>query len=199
MQFMADVTVICEDCKGKRFNANVLSVDLFGRNIFDVLQMTVDEALKFFKTATKVRNKLMPLQELGLGYLKLGQSTSTLSGGEAQRLKLVSYLGQSRREGPKTLFLFDEPTTGLHMNDIQRLVSVMRKLLDAGHSLIVIEHNLDFIAHADYVIDLGPDGGDRGGEIIYEGKLDGLSQAKASLTGQYLQDFLAHRNKVQSV
>lgn len=193
MQFMADVTVICEDCKGKRFNANVLSVDLFGRNIFDVLQMTVDEALKFFKTATKVRNKLMPLQELGLGYLRLGQSTSTLSGGEAQRLKLVSYLGQSRREGPKTLFLFDEPTTGLHMNDIQRLVMVMRKLLDSGHSLIVIEHNLDFIAHADYVIDLGPDGGNQGGEVVYQGPLEGLKKEKASLTGHYLQAFLAHR------
>jgi excinuclease ABC subunit A len=194
MQFMADVTVICEDCKGKRFNVNVLSVDLFGRNIFDVLQMTVDEALKFFKTATKVRNKLMPLHELGLGYLRLGQSTSTLSGGEAQRLKLVSYLGQSRREGPKTLFLFDEPTTGLHMNDIQRLVMVMRKLLDAGHSLIVIEHNLDFIAHADYVIDLGPDGGTQGGKIIYQGKLEGLKKANGSLTGHYLKEFLAHRN-----
>jgi excinuclease ABC subunit A len=187
MQFMADVTVVCSDCKGQRFNANVLSVDLFGRNINDVLNMTIDEAMKFFKTAPKVKKKLEPLHEMGLGYLKLGQSTSTLSGGEAQRLKLASYLTSGRKEGQPYLFLFDEPTTGLHMSDIDRLVQVFRRLLEAGHSIIVIEHNLEFIAQCDHLIDLGPEGGSEGGRILVEGTVKDIMACPESYTGQFLK------------
>lgn len=187
MQFMADVTVTCNDCKGQRFNANVLSVDLYGRNINDVLNMTVDEAMSFFKTAAKVRRKLAPLHDMGLGYLRLGQSTSTLSGGEAQRLKLASYLLSAKKAGQPYLFLFDEPTTGLHLSDIDRLVQVFRRLLEAGNSLIVIEHNLDFIAQADYLVDLGPEGGSGGGRIVAQGSVQDLIACPESHTGQFLK------------
>lgn len=167
----------------------MLSVDLFGRAIDDVLGMTVSEAIAFFKTAPAIRNRLKPLLDIGLGYLRLGQSTATLSGGEAQRLKLATYLKAEGRAsvGDPLLFLFDEPTTGLHLSDIETLVSVMRRLLDDGHSVIAIEHNLDFIAHADHVLDLGPDGGEEGGQIVYQGDLTGLQACEQSVTGAYLR------------
>lgn len=193
MQFMADVTIVCHDCQGRRFNPNVLSVEVDGKNINDVLNMTVDEAVKFFASSRKISNKLNPLQEIGLGYLKLGQSTATLSGGEAQRLKLASYLPNQKtgediataRE--KYLFLFDEPTTGLHMADIALLVQAFRRLLVAGHSVIVIEHNIDFIAQADYVIDMGPEGGEGGGKVIAAGTVDEVMAVAASETGEFLK------------
>ena len=193
MQFMADVTVVCHDCQGRRFNLNVLSIEIEGKNINDVLNMTVDEAVKFFASSRKIIGKLKPLQEIGLGYLKLGQSTSTLSGGEAQRLKLASYLPGHRADDDtavakeKYLFLFDEPTTGLHMADIALLVQAFRRLLAAGHSLIVIEHNIDFIAQADHLVDLGPEGGDGGGLIVAQGAVDEVMQVKQSYTGQFLK------------
>lgn len=193
MQFMADVTIVCHDCQGRRFNPNVLSVEVEGKNINDVLSMTVDEAVQFFASSRKIANKLNPLQEIGLGYLKLGQSTATLSGGEAQRLKLASYLPSqtsvddiaTARE--KYLFLFDEPTTGLHMADIALLVQAFRRLLAAGHSVIVIEHNIDFIAQADYIVDMGPEGGDGGGQVVAAGTIDEVMAVKASETGQFLK------------
>jgi excinuclease ABC subunit A len=194
MQFMADVTIVCHDCQGRRFNQNVLSIEVDGKNINDVLNLTVDEALKFFGPYKKITNKLRPLQEIGLGYLKLGQSTSTLSGGEAQRLKLASYLPTTRHEEDaiteareKYLFLFDEPTTGLHMADIALLVQAFRRLIAAGHSLIVIEHNIDFIAQADWIVDLGPEGGDGGGQIIAAGSLDDVMAVKQSHTARFLK------------
>lgn len=193
MQFMADVTIVCHDCQGRRFNPNVLSVEVDGKNINDVLNMTVDEAVKFFASSRKISNKLNPLQEIGLGYLKLGQSTATLSGGEAQRLKLASYLPSQKTSEDiatareKYLFLFDEPTTGLHMADIALLVQAFRRLLAAGHSVIVIEHNIDFIAQADYVIDMGPEGGEGGGQVIAEGTVDEVMRVAASETGQFLK------------
>ncbi|MCE3235349.1 MAG: Excinuclease subunit [Vampirovibrio sp.] len=194
MQFMADVTVVCHDCQGRRFNPNVLSIEVEGKSINDVLNMTVDEAVKFFASSRKISAKLRPLQEIGLGYLKLGQSTSTLSGGEAQRLKLASYLPGHRagdddvaEAREKYLFLFDEPTTGLHMADIALLVQAFRRLLAAGHSLIVIEHNIDFIAQADYLVDMGPEGGDGGGQVVAQGTVDDVMKAKASPTGQFMQ------------
>ncbi|HEY9687640.1 MAG TPA: excinuclease ABC subunit UvrA [Coleofasciculaceae cyanobacterium] len=199
MQFMADVTIVCHDCQGRRFNQNVLSIEVDGKNINDVLNLTVDEALKFFGPYKKITNKLRPLQEIGLGYLKLGQSTSTLSGGEAQRLKLASYLPTTRHEEnagslnntararEKYLFLFDEPTTGLHMADIDLLVQAFRRLIAVGHSLIVIEHNIDFIAQADWIVDLGPEGGDGGGQIIAEGSLEEMMAVSQSHTARFLK------------
>lgn len=196
MQFMADVTVTCHDCQGRRFNPNVLSVDVQGKTIFDVLNMTVDDGVQFFASQRKIVGKLRPLQEIGLGYLKLGQSTATLSGGEAQRLKLASYLpsehgGAGVVGAEPHLFLFDEPTTGLHMADIERLVQAFRRLLAAGHSLIVIEHNIDFLAQADWIIDMGPEGGDEGGQVVAQGTVDALMSASESCTGRFLAQRLS--------
>lgn len=196
MQFMADVTVTCHDCQGRRFNPNVLSIEVEGRdpedgkkiikkNIFDVLQMTIDEALVFFRHVPRIRKKLTPLKEIGLGYLRLGQSTATLSGGEAQRLKLAGYLKDGTAKS-NYLFLFDEPTTGLHMADIERLVQAFRRIIEAGHSVIVIEHNIDFIAQADYITDLGPEGGDGGGAVVAAGSVEDIIKATGSHTGHYL-------------
>ncbi len=196
MQFMADVTVVCHDCQGRRFNLNVLSIEVDGKNIHDVLNMTVDEAVAFFADRKRIVNKLRPLREIGLGYLKLGQSTATLSGGEAQRLKLASYLpgfvdGEVKSGKEKYLFLFDEPTTGLHMADIALLVQAFRRLVEAGHSLIVIEHNIDFIAQCDYIVDLGPEGGDGGGQIVASGSVQDIVNCPDSHTGQFLKKRLA--------
>ncbi len=197
MQFMADVTVVCPDCKGRRFKHRILTVDLFGRNINDVLNMTVDEAMAFFKTVPAIRSRLKPLQDIGLAYLRLGQSTTTLSGGEAQRLKLASYLkSEGKKDGPY-LFLFDEPTTGLHMSDIDTLVEVFRRLVDDGHSLIVIEHNIDFIAQADHIVDLGPDGGDGGGRVIFQGTVEELVKEEDNWTAQYLRKKLEGEKAVK--
>jgi excinuclease ABC subunit A len=199
MQFMADVTVVCPDCQGRRFNSNVLAIEVEGKNIDAILNMTVKEALDFFEDQPKVRKKLEPLSEIGLGYLKLGQSTSTLSGGEAQRLKLAGYLpgGVSEAEIKTTnkphLFLFDEPTTGLHMADIALLEQAFRRLLSVGHSVIVIEHNIDFIARCDYILDMGPEGGEGGGQIVAQGTVQEVMATEASYTGQFLSQRLSKK------
>lgn len=185
MQFLADVHLTCESCGGKRFKDEVLEVTYNGKNIYDVLEMGVDEALEFFKKEKEVCNKIRPLSEVGLGYVKLGQSSDTLSGGEAQRVKLASFLGKGRSQG-HILFIFDEPTTGLHYHDIGKLLNSFQALIDQGHSILVIEHNLDVIKCADWVIDLGPEGGEEGGYLLYEGVSAGLKKAGKSATGKFL-------------
>lgn len=187
MQFMADLELECEACHGQRFKKDILDVRVDGKNINDVLNMTVTEALEFFNHLNEktVVNRLQPLDDVGLGYIKLGQSSSTLSGGENQRVKLAYFIGREKQE--PTLFIFDEPTTGLHYLDIKRLLSAFDALIERGHSIIVIEHNLDVINYADYVIDLGPDGGDKGGSLVVAGTPEEVANCKASLTGQYLK------------
>jgi excinuclease ABC subunit A len=185
MQFLADVHLTCEACGGKRFKEEVLEVQYREKNIFDVLEMSVDDALDFFKDEAAIRDKIKPLSDVGLGYVKLGQSSDTLSGGEAQRVKLASFLGKGKSQG-KILFIFDEPTTGLHFHDIRKLLDALNALIDQGHSVIVIEHNLDVIRCADWIIDLGPEAGDAGGEVIYAGVPSGLKKAKTSQTGKFM-------------
>lgn len=187
MQFMADLELECEACHGQRFKKDILDVRVDGKNINDVLNMTVAEALEFFNHLNEktVVSRLQPLDDVGLGYIKLGQSSSTLSGGENQRVKLAYFIGREKQE--PTLFIFDEPTTGLHYLDIKRLLSAFDALIERGHSIIVIEHNLDVINYADYVIDLGPDGGDKGGSLVVAGTPEEVANCKASLTGQYLK------------
>lgn len=191
MQFMADVHLECEACHGKRFKKEVLEVNFEGKNIDDILRMTIDDALAFFKqyNQTKIATRLQPLQDVGLGYVQLGQSSSTLSGGEAQRIKLASFLlAGSTRE--KVLFVFDEPTTGLHFHDINKLLAAFNALIDKGHSIIVIEHNLDLIKCADYIVDIGPEGGEKGGELIAFGTPEEVAKNKKSSTGQFLKNKL---------
>lgn len=187
MQFMADLELECEACHGQRFKKDILDVRVDGKNINDVLNMTVAEALEFFNRLNEktVVSRLQPLDDVGLGYIKLGQSSSTLSGGENQRVKLAYFIGREKQE--PTLFIFDEPTTGLHYLDIKRLLSAFDALIERGHSIIVIEHNLDVINYADYVIDLGPDGGDKGGSLVVAGTPEEVANCKESLTGQYLK------------
>ena len=187
MQFMADLELECEACHGQRFKKDILDVRVDGKNINDVLNMTVTEAIEFFNRLNEktVVSRLQPLDDVGLGYIKLGQSSSTLSGGENQRVKLAYFIGREKQE--PTLFIFDEPTTGLHYLDIKRLLSAFDALIERGHSIIVIEHNLDVINYADYVIDLGPDGGDKGGSLVVAGTPEEVVNCKASLTGQYLK------------
>ena len=185
MQFLADVHLTCEDCGGKRFKESVLEVQYKGKNIYDVLEMSVDEAIDFFKEEKNIVLAISPLQEVGLGYVKLGQSSSTLSGGEAQRVKLASFLGKGKAS-QKMLFIFDEPTTGLHFHDIHKLLKAFNALIDQGHSLIVVEHNTDVIKASDWVIDMGPEAGDGGGTMVYAGVPKGLAKCKASQTGKYL-------------
>lgn len=191
MQFMADIHLKCEECEGKRFKEEILEVKFHGKNIADVLDMTVDDAVNFFKAfdsnkqALKVADKLSPLIEVGLSYVKLGQASGTLSGGEAQRIKLASYLGKGGSSN-HTLFIFDEPTTGLHFHDIAKLLYSFDALIEKGHSLLVIEHNPEVIKHADWVIDLGPEGGDKGGELMFEGKVVDFKKSKQSVTAAYL-------------
>ncbi|MES2629616.1 MAG: excinuclease ABC subunit UvrA [Bacteroidota bacterium] len=195
MQFIADVYLTCEVCHGKRFKEEILAVKYRGKNVFDILEMTVDDAIEFFaeddknKTCEKLVKKLQPLQDVGLGYVQLGQSSSTLSGGEAQRIKLASFLTKGEYERP-ILFVFDEPTTGLHFDDIRKLLRAFDGLLALGHSLLVIEHNLDVVKVADWVIDLGPEGGDNGGELIFAGTPENLVKEKRSYTGKYLAEKL---------
>lgn len=186
MQFLADVHLICESCKGRRFKDEVLEVTYRGKSIFEVLDMSVDESIEFFKDEKKIAKALKPLHEVGLGYVKLGQSSGTLSGGEAQRVKLASFLGKGKSAGGKVLFIFDEPTTGLHFHDIGKLLASFQALIEQGHSIIVIEHNTDVIKAADWVIDLGPEGGAGGGYILFEGQPGEMSQKKASITGKYV-------------
>ena len=192
MQFLADVELVCEECKGTRFKQQILDVRYRGKNIHDVLNMTVREAITFFRDVNKIANRLRVLDEVGLGYLRLGQSATTLSGGEAQRVKLAAHL--SKRGGSRTLYIFDEPTTGLHFDDINKLLAAFRALIDAGGSLLVIEHNLDVIKTADYVIDLGPEGGDAGGNVVATGTPEEIMKVKASHTGRYLKAHLANSN-----
>ena len=161
MHFLPDIYVPCEVCKGKRYNRETLEVKYKDKNIYDVLEMTVDEGLEFFASLPKIARKLQTLQDVGLGYVKIGQSSTTLSGGEAQRVKLATEL--SKRSTGKTIYILDEPTTGLHIADVHRLIDVLQKLVDAGNTVVVIEHNLDLIKTADHIIDLGPEGGDKGG------------------------------------
>ncbi len=185
MQFLADVHLLCESCKGKRFKDEVLEVTYRTKSVHDVLEMSVDEAIAFFADEKRLAMALQPLSDVGLGYVKLGQSSDTLSGGEAQRVKLASFLGRGKVK-EKVLFIFDEPTTGLHMHDIKKLLQSFDALIDQGHSILVIEHNTDVIKCADWVIDLGPEGGVNGGHLLYEGVPEGLKKVKESYTGQYL-------------
>ena len=193
MQFMADLKLTCETCHGKRFNSDVLEVKYHGNNIHDVLNMTIDQAIEFFgskkgSTEKKIVNRMKPLQDVGLGYIKLGQSSSTLSGGESQRVKLAFFLGEEKKDS--TLFIFDEPTTGLHFHDINTLLSAFYALIERGHTIVIIEHNMDVIKCADYIIDLGPEGGDKGGYVVTCGTPEEVVKNKESYTAQYLKEKL---------
>ena len=192
MQFLADVELICEECKGTRFKQQILDVRYHGKNIHEVLNLTVHEALTFFRDVPKITNRLRVLDDVGLGYLRLGQSATTLSGGEAQRVKLAAHL--SKRAGARALYIFDEPTTGLHFDDINKLLTAFRALIEAGGSLLVIEHNLDVIKTADYIIDLGPEGGEAGGQVVATGTPEDIMKVKSSFTGRYLKAHLRHSN-----
>jgi excinuclease ABC subunit A len=185
MQFLADVHLTCEVCGGKKFKEEVLEVTYNGKNIYDILELSVEEALEFFRNEKDIVNKIKPLGDVGLGYVKLGQSSDTLSGGEAQRVKLASFLGKGKGQG-HILFIFDEPTTGLHFHDIRKLLGSFQALIDQGHSILVIEHNTDVIKSADWLIDLGPDAGDGGGQVLYAGVPSGLKKVKTSFTGKYI-------------
>ena len=186
MQFLADVHLTCESCKGKKFKDEVLEVTYKGKNIHDVLEMSVDEAIEFFQGEKDISTRLKPLSDVGLGYIKLGQSSGTLSGGEAQRVKLASFLGRGKGHQEKIMFIFDEPTTGLHFHDIRKLLDSFNALIDQGHSIIVIEHNTDVIKAADWVIELGPEAGDGGGSLVYQGIPSGLKKTKTSRTAPFL-------------
>jgi excinuclease ABC subunit A len=188
MHFLPDVYVPCEVCKGKRYNRETLEVQYKGKNISDVLNMTVEEGVAFFEKQPRIYRKLKTLQEVGLGYIQIGQPATTLSGGEAQRVKLATEL--SKRSTGKTVYILDEPTTGLHTADVHQLLGILQKLVDGGNTVIVIEHNLDVIKSADYIVDLGPEGGNRGGMIIATGTPEEIAENPASYTGQYLKKAL---------
>jgi len=188
MHFLPDVYVPCEVCHGKRYNRETLEVTYKGKNIADILDMTIEEALDFFKNIPKLKRKLQTIADVGLGYIKLGQPATTLSGGEAQRVKLASEL--HKRSNGKTLYILDEPTTGLHAEDIKKLLEVLQRLVENGDTVVVIEHNLDVIKTADYIIDLGPEGGDGGGEVLVTGPPEVVADHKDSYTGQYLKQIL---------
>ena len=188
MHFLADIFVPCEVCKGKRYNRETLEVKYKGKNIYEVLEMTVDEGVEFFANIQKIRRKLETLQEVGLGYVKLGQSSTTLSGGEAQRVKLATEL--SKKSTGKTIYILDEPTTGLHTADVHKLTQVLDKLVEGGNTVVVIEHNLDVIKTADYIIDMGPEGGDNGGMVIASGTPEQVAAVEKSYTGKYLKKML---------
>jgi len=177
MQFLADVKLICEDCKGQRFKPEVLEVKYNGKNIFEILDLSIEAAIDFFEKHKEIVTKIKPLYDVGLGYVKLGQSSSTLSGGEAQRVKLASYLGKEAR-GNQVLFIFDEPTTGLHFHDIHKLLYALNALVENGHSVVVVEHNIEVIKCSDWVIDLGPVGGKLGGNLVFEGTPEKLIKSK---------------------
>jgi len=194
MQFMADIKLVCESCNGTRFKEEILDIKFNDKSINQILDLTVDQAISFFRSASdksapakRVAARLKPLQDVGLGYIKLGQSSSTLSGGEAQRIKLASFLIKGVSEN-KTLFIFDEPTTGLHFHDIHVLLKAFEALIENGHSILIIEHNPDIIKSADWIIDLGPEGGEKGGDLIFEGKPEDLINFKNSYTGKFLKE-----------
>jgi len=188
MHFLPDVYVPCEVCKGKRYNRETLEVRYKGKNIYEVLDMTVEEAVTFFEHLPRIRQKVQTLYDVGLGYIKLGQPSTQLSGGEAQRIKLATEL--SKRSTGKTIYILDEPTTGLHFADVEKLIEILHKLKDAGNTVVVIEHNLDVIKTADYIIDMGPEGGDRGGCVIAEGTPEEVAKCKKSYTGHYIAKML---------
>ena len=200
MHFLADVYVPCEVCRGRRYNRETLEVLYKGKNIADVLDMTAEEALGFFENLPKIRQKVQTLVDVGLGYIKLGQSSTTLSGGEAQRVKLATEL--SRRATGRTIYILDEPTTGLHMADVHRLIDILQLLADAGNTVLVIEHNLDVIKVADHIIDLGPEGGAGGGTIVAQGTPEEVAACPESFTGQYLKSCsekaAPHRRRIKS-
>jgi excinuclease ABC subunit A len=188
MQFLADVELVCEECKGTRYKQSVLDIQYKGLNIHEVLQLTIGEALSFFADAPRLAARMKVLADVGLGYLRLGQSATTLSGGEAQRVKLAAHLAQASCQG--TLFLFDEPTTGLHFDDIAKLLQAFERLIQSGGSILIIEHNLDLIRAADWVIDLGPEGGEAGGRLVAQGTPESITKVPESYTGQYLSQSL---------
>jgi len=196
MQFMADIQLTCESCGGKRYKQEALDVTYREKSIADILALTVDDAIVFFKedqknrTAVRITEKLQPLQDVGLGYVPLGQSNSTLSGGEAQRIKLATFLSAGSSAAP-ILFVFDEPTTGLHYHDVAKLLNSFSALIRNGHSIIVVEHNLEVIRCADWIIDMGPEGGDGGGQLVFEGTPEALAKSGKGYTGHYLKDQLA--------
>jgi len=192
MQFLADIKLTCEECGGKRFQKQILEIKYHGKNIADILDLSVDEAIAFFQPEKDIRDRLQPLKDVGLGYIKLGQASSTLSGGEAQRVKLASFLGKER-EDRHLLFIFDEPTTGLHFHDIHVLLQALNALVDRGHTVVIIEHNLDVIKTADWIIDMGPGGGDEGGRVVCQGTPEEVARSKESVTGSYLKDKLGLR------
>ena len=188
MHFLPDVYVPCEVCHGKRYNRETLEVKYKGKSIYDVLNMTVEEALEFFENVPSIRRKMETLYDVGLSYIRLGQPSTTLSGGEAQRIKLAAEL--SKRSTGKTVYILDEPTTGLHFADVHKLTEILRRLAADGNTVIVIEHNLDVIKTADYIIDMGPEGGDKGGTVIAQGTPEEIVKCPQSYTGQYLAPFL---------
>jgi excinuclease ABC subunit A len=194
MQFMADITIECEACHGERFKPEVLEVRYRDKNINDVLNMTINQAIEFFSEESgaaeqRIVRRLLPLQQVGLGYIKLGQSSSTLSGGENQRVKLAFYLSQEKPQ--PTLFIFDEPTTGLHFHDISTLMHSFDRLLGLGHTVVIIEHNLDVVKCADHIIDMGPEGGDQGGYVVAEGTPEEVAASSAGYTSGYLREVLS--------
>ena len=193
MHFLPDVYVPCEVCKGARYNRETLEVTYKGKTISDVLNMTIDEAVEFFANVPSIARKMQVIQDVGLGYVRLGQPATTLSGGEAQRVKLATEL--SRRSTGRTLYILDEPTTGLHTADIEKLLVILQRLVDGGDTVIVIEHNLDVVKSADYIIDLGPEGGDKGGTIVAQGTPEEIVKVKKSYTGKYLKTMLKEKHE----
>ena len=193
MFFLPDMYVPCEVCGGKRYNRETLQVKYKGKNIYDVLEMTIDEANNFFENQPRIKNKLQTLVDVGLGYIKLGQPATELSGGEAQRVKLATEL--SKRSTGRSLYILDEPTTGLHTHDVKKLIKILDKLVEGGNTIVVIEHNLDVIKCADYIIDLGPEGGDKGGTLVACGTPEEVAKVKESYTGQYVKQALAQAKK----
>ena len=191
MHFLPDVYVPCEVCAGKRYNRETLEVKYKGKSIYDVLDMTVEEAVTFFENVPKISRIMKTIYEVGLGYIKLGQPSTQLSGGEAQRIKLATEL--SRRSTGKTIYILDEPTTGLHFEDVSKLIEILKRLTDGGNTVVVIEHNLDVIKTADYIIDLGPEGGDRGGTLLCAGTPEEVAEHKESYTGQYIKKMLSKK------
>jgi excinuclease ABC subunit A len=191
MHFLPDVYVTCETCKGKRYNRETLEIKFKDKSISDVLDMTCEDALEFFSAVPAIRDKMEALCQVGLGYIKVGQQATTLSGGEAQRVKLSKEL--SRRATGRTLYILDEPTTGLHFEDVRKLLEVLHELVEQGNTVIVIEHNLDVIKTADWIIDIGPEGGDGGGMVVAEGTPEDVAKVEASHTGRYLKDMLRPR------
>ena len=191
MHFLPDVYVQCDQCKGKRYNRETLEITFKGKSIADVLEMTVEEGVEFFRAVPAIRDKLAMLEQVGLGYIHVGQAATTLSGGEAQRVKLAKEL--SRRATGRTLYILDEPTTGLHFEDVRKLLEVLHQLVDQGNTVIVIEHNLEVIKTADWIVDLGPEGGDKGGRVVAAGTPEQVAETPASYTGKYLAPYLAPR------